>query len=60
MIRESALEFQHRLEPFSNEELKKLGRPDLMTHEEVEETTSSFQEGVTQIIIDGYRQTVSE
>lgn len=49
----------HKWEPYTNEELKKLGRIDLITDpDEVEETTSQFQACVDQIILQPYKETL--
>ena len=56
------IEWQHKTEPFSNEELAAMGRIDLSTdHEEVEETISQFEACVQEILyMDAYKETVHE
>jgi len=56
------LAWVHKWEPYSNEELRKLGRIDLITDneesEEVGETVSQFQACVDEILLRPYKQTI--
>lgn len=56
------LAWLHQTEPFTNEELAKMGRIDLSTdHEEVEETISQFEACVQEILyLEPYKQTIHE
>jgi hypothetical protein len=56
-----SLDWIHKWEPFTNEELATMGRLDLATdHEEVEDTISQFEACVQEIIFQPYKETVSD
>jgi len=55
------LAWLHRAEPYTNEELARMGRIDLSTdHEEVEETISQFEACAMEIILEGHKETIHE
>lgn len=55
------LDWIHKWEPFTNEELATMGRLDLATdHEEVEDTISQFEACAMEVIMEGYKETVSD
>lgn len=55
------LDWIHKWEPFSNEELATMGRLDLaVDHEEVEEQISQFEACVAEILLQPYKETVHE
>lgn len=55
------IDWIHKWEPFSNEELATMGRLDLATdHEEVEETISQFEACAMEVIREWYEQTIIE
>lgn len=62
---ESHFDFLDRLEPFTDSELHALGidkdgNKIQLKHEEVEETISQFEACAMEIIMEWYKQTISE
>lgn len=56
-----SIDWIHKWEPFSNEELATMGRLDLsQDHEEVEETISQFEACAMEVILQPHKETIYE